>query len=262
MSSSTRPLHVTGSTSARRMLAERGGLAVAAGFYLIVVSAVSALWRAAAAANGGHVAGYGAAALTWYLATSEAAIVALNVRLIEEIGDDIASGAIAVELLRPASVLAVRVAAEVGRSLPRLAVCVGAGSLLAWLLVGPPPDGTALLLAGPALVLAIVCNLLAQHAFAAAAFWIRDARSTWFLYQKLVFMLGGMLLPLEVLPGRLHTVAAALPFSAMAYAPARLASGHVEPALLVEQAAWLVVLAGAAVAAFNAGEKRLQVLGG
>src|SRR5207253_927139 len=69
MNTSTRPLLVTGSTAARRMLAERGGLVVAAGFYIIVVSAVSALWRAAAEANGGQVAGYTAAALTWYLAT-------------------------------------------------------------------------------------------------------------------------------------------------------------------------------------------------
>jgi ABC-2 type transport system permease protein len=257
-----RPLQVTGATSARRVLAERGGIGVTIGFYVIVVSAITALWRAAAQANGGQVAGYTAAALTWYLVTSEAATVSLDIRLIEQIGEDIAEGAIAVELLRPASVLAVRVAIEVGRALPRLAACVAAGVVLSLLLVGGPPDGAALVLAVPSLLLAIVCNLLAQHAFAAAAFWIRDARSTWFLYQKLVFVVGGMLLPLEVLPGWLHSIATALPFSAMAYAPARLASGHFQPALLVMQAGWVCVLTALAVAAFAAGEKRLQVLGG
>jgi hypothetical protein len=48
----------------------------------------------------------------------------------------------------------------------------------------------------------------------------------------------------------------------MAYVPARLASGHVEPWLLLEQLAWLAVLAAAAVAMFDAGERRLQVVGG
>jgi ABC-2 type transport system permease protein len=169
---------------------------------------------------------------------------------------------VATELLRPASVLVVRLASTIGNALPRLAVCIAAGAGLSLVTVGAPPSGAALVLALPALVLGVTCNLAAQHAFAAAAFWIRDARSTWFLYQKFVFILGGMLLPLEVLPDWLHRVAAALPFAAMSYAPARLASGHVEPGLLLVQLAWLAVLSLAAGAAFAAGERRLQVVGG
>jgi ABC-2 type transport system permease protein len=101
-----------------------------------------------------------------------------------------------------------------------------------------------------------------QHAFAAAAFWIDDAKSTWFLYQKLVFVLGGMLLPLEVLPGPMEAVARWSPLASMAYAPARLASGHLEPHLLLVQLAWLGAAAWTAHAAFAAGERRLQVVGG
>ncbi len=72
------------------------------------------------------------------------------------------------------------------------------------------------------------------------AFWLRDAGSAWFLYQKLLFIMGGMLIPLEALPDWLHRVALVLPFRAMSYAPARLASGHFEPVLIVEQLGWLV----------------------
>jgi ABC-2 type transport system permease protein len=208
------------------------------------------------------VAGYSAVALTWYIATSEAATVSLNIQLIYDIGSEIASGAVAVEMLRPAPVLAVRVAAQVGRALPRLVACVAAGVVVAAVTAGAPPRPATLALAAPSLVLAVTCNLVAQHAFAAAAFWLRDAGSAWFLYQKLVFVVGGMLIPLEVLPGWLSTAASALPFRAMAYAPARLASGHVEPVLLLEQVGWLAVLAVLAAAAFGAGERRLQVVGG
>lgn len=249
-------------SAARRTVRDPGPVVVALGFYAIVMSVLATLWRAAAHSHGGAVAGYDARALTWYIATSEAATVALNIRLIELIGDDIASGAVAVELLRPPAPLGVRVMTELGRCLPRLAGCAGVGAVLAAVAVGAPPRPTAVALAAPALVLAVTCNLLAQHAFAAAAFWLRDARSTWFLYQKLVFVLGGMLLPIQVLPGPLHDLAAVLPFMAMAYVPARLASGHVEPWLLVVQLAWGGALGALAHAAFAAGERRLQVVGG
>ncbi len=253
---------VATSSAARRSIRDPAALLVALGFYALVATVLATLWRTAAHANGGAVAGYDARQLTWYIITSEAATVALNVRLIEFIGDDIASGAVAVELLRPPSVLGVRIATEVGRCLPRLAVCAALGVVLATVMAGGPPRPATLLLAAPSLALAVTCNLVAQHAFAGAAFWVRDARSTWFLYQKLVFVLGGMLLPLQVLPGWLHTIASWLPFMAMAYAPARLASGHAEPYLLVLQIVWLAALAWLARAVFDAGERRLQVVGG
>lgn len=253
---------VAARTAARRVLAEPGGLAVAIGFYVIVVAVLAGLWRVAAGANGGAVAGYSAVALTWYIATSEAATVSLDIRMIDTIGRDIGSGAVAAELLRPAPVLGVRVASEVGRAMPRLAACAVAGGAVATVTAGGPPRPAALLLAAPSLVLAVTCNIVAQHAFAAASFWLRDAGSAWFLYQKLVFILGGMLIPLEALPSWLADVAAVLPFAAMSYAPARLASGHVEPELLLQQVGWLGVLLVAAAAAFAAGERRLQVVGG
>lgn len=136
------------------------------------------------------------------------------------------------------------------------------GAVVATATAGGPPRPVALALAVPSVVLAIACNIVAQHAFAAAAFWLRDAGSAWFLYQKLVFVLGGMLIPLEALPGWLERTAAVLPFQAMSYTPARLASGHLEPALVLQQIGWLVVLAAGATALFRAGERRLQVVGG
>lgn len=249
-------------TAALRVLAERGGLAVTIVFYVLVTVVLASLWRAAAGANGGSVAGYSVVAITWYVAMTEATTVSMRQRLISDVGRDIGSGAIAVELLRPAPVLGVRLAGELGHVLPRLAACVVTGGVLSTIAAGPPPEAAALALAVPSLVLAVACNLAAQFAFAGAAFWLRDAGSAWFLYQKLVFILGGMLIPLEALPDWLHRVASVLPFRAMSYTPARLASGHFEPVLLVEQLGWLVVLLAGAAAIFRAGERRLQVVGG
>lgn len=257
-----RALGVAFWTASQRAVAERGGIAVSVLFYAIVVSVLSGVWRVAAAANDGAIVGYSAVALTWYIATSEATTLALNARLIDEVGTDIASGAIAVELLRPASVLWLRVAAELGRALPRLVVIAPVGAGLVTLTAGRPPHLGALALAGPSIALALAANVVAQHAFAASAFWVRNAGSAWFLYQKLVFVLGGMLIPLEVFPGWLETTARFLPFRAMAYAPARLASGHLEPILLLEQVGWLAVVALLSSAVFRRGESHLQVVGG
>jgi len=249
-------------SASRRAARDPIAVAVAVGFYAIVATVISTLWRTAATAHGGQVAGYTGVQLTWYLYFAEAAVTALQQRQIEMTGDDIVSGAIAVEMLRPVSVVGLRLATEFGRCLPRLAACTAIGLTLAWITSGPPVEVAALLLALPSLLLAVACNLAAQHAFAGAAFWVRDARSAWFLYQKLVFLLGAMLIPAEALPGWLHSAALALPFLAMAYVPARLAAGHLEPQLLLLQMGWLVVLGAAAVAVFAAGERRLQVVGG
>lgn len=253
---------VSAETAGRRVVTNRGGFLVSMGFYLAVTGVLSSVWRIAAAANGGAVVGYSAVALTWYIATSEAVTISLNTRMIEETGEAIASGAVAVELLRPVSSLVVRVAMELGASLPRLGGIIVVGAVYASLFGGAMPSVGGALLALPAMVLAITCNLVAQHAFAAASFWIRESRSAWFLYQKLVFVLGGMLMPLEVLPHGLETAARYLPFMAMAYAPARLASGHVEPTLLLVQLAWLAVISTATVVVFTRGEERLRVVGG
>lgn len=244
-------------TSAESVVAAPASLIVTGAFYLMVTSILAGLWSAAAAAAGGEVVGYSALALVWYIATSEASVIAIPVRLIEEAGDDVGSGRVEVELLRPVSLLWIRVAREAGAIAPRIAVCAVLGVAFATVVAGPAPSGRALALAAPALALAASVNLVAQLAFAGASFWIRDAKGAWFLYQKLVFVLGGMLLPLEVLPSWLETAAKLLPFMAMAYAPARLASGHVEPDLIVIQIVWLLVISLGATWVFAAGERRL-----
>jgi len=248
--------------SAHRSLNDGGGLVVAIAFYVVIVGTLSGLWRVAVHANGGELAGYSAVALTWYIVTSEAAIVAVNARHIEDIGADIAQGTVAVELLRPASVLGVRMATEVGRGLPKVAALWGAGAVVATVVAGGPPRPATLFLAGPSLVLAIVANLFAQHAVASIAFWVRAAGSVWFLYLKAVFITGGMIIPLELLPDGVQHAAMLMPFRAMAYVPARFAAGYWEPALFLEQVFWIGVLGVVAVAAFGAGERRLQVVGG
>ena len=246
----------------RRSVGAPGELAVRVCFYLVILVVFTSLWRAAVAASGGAVAGYGYVELMWYVAAAEGAVVATKPRMIEEIGTSIGSGLIAVEMLRPISVVGFRLAAELGEALVRLLCALVVGALFLLAFVGGPPDPAALVPFAPAAVLGIAINLSAQHAFASLAFWLEDAKASWFLYQKLIFLLGGMLLPLEMLPDAMGDAARLLPFWTMSYVPARFASGHPDPWLFVAQLAWLGVAVAAAMATFRVGERRLQVAGG
>lgn len=246
-----------GAAEAARVWADRGGLMVSGAFVVVVVAMLSALWRAAAQANGGEVAGYSAAALVWYVTVSEIATISQRMQFIDELGDDIGTGRVDSALLRPVPMFYIVWAAQIGGMLPRLAVCTAAAVPLSLVVVGKPPSLSGAALAAPALLMALVVNITAQHVFAAVAFWLRNSRATWFVYQKFVFVVGGMLLPLEVLPDWLESIARWLPFMAMAYVPGRLASGSFEPELLLVQAGWFCAAFAGAVLVFEAGERRL-----
>jgi ABC-2 type transport system permease protein len=245
-----------------RTIRSPGDLSVRVGFFAIILLVMSALWSAAVASNGGSIEGYTRAALLWYVFAAQVAVLGVRPRSVEEIGDEIGSGAVAVQMLRPVSVVGMRMSLELGEACARLIVAFAAGALLTWLFAGPPPSLPALALAVPAVLLGCAANIASQHAFGGVAFWLIDAKSSWFFYQKLVFLPGGMLIPLDLLPRGLELISLALPFATMAYVPGRIASGHPDPLLLLWQVAWLAVLTAMAAAVFAAGERRLQVTGG
>ncbi|MEM7340465.1 MAG: ABC-2 family transporter protein [Actinomycetota bacterium] len=247
----------TAMAGTRRAARQPGALVAVAGFYLVVTLALSAMWRAVTESRGGEIAGYDATSITWYIIVSELAFSVVPQRLIEYTGDDVVNRRIVPELIRPARPVVIRLAHEVGMVLPRLAACAVVGVVFGFAVVGPPPSWSGLTLAIPALLLGAAGSIAAQHAFAAASFWFHETRSAWFLYQKLVFILGGLLIPIDVLPGPLRSVAAALPFAAFAYAPSRLAAGRIDPGWFVVQLGWLVALTIAAVVAFDRGTARL-----
>ncbi len=246
----------------RRAIAQPGDLAVRVGFFGVILVVMSALWRAATASRGGSIHGYDLHALLWYVFAAQTAVLGVRPRTVEEVGDEIGSGAIAVAMLRPVSVVLMRLSIELGEATARLLGAFAFGAVITTLFTGGPTSMPALLLAAPAVLLACACNIASQHAFGGIAFWLRDAKSTWFVYQKLVFLPGGMLIPLELLPHALATACRYLPFAAMAYVPGRIAAGHADPALIAGQVAWLIGLVGTAVLVFDAGQRRLELVGG
>jgi ABC-2 type transport system permease protein len=98
-----------------------------------------------------------------------------------------------------------------------------------------------------------------------AAFVAEEVTPFEWIYQKLIFILGGMLIPLDFYPQWLQSIAKALPFAYMMYGPARL---FVTPdlgrfaSLLAGQLAWLVAFGGLLSLAYAHGARRLAINGG
>src|SRR5690606_25009617 len=108
--------------------------------------------------------------------------------------------------------------------------------------------------AGAGLLLAV------QIAVGVSTAWLGTARPLFFIVQKLMFVLGGLVLPLEAYPRALAAVAWLTPFPAMLYAPASATldvTGAVTIRLLALQGAWLVLAWIGVLALGRALERRL-----
>lgn len=66
-------------------------------------------------------------------------------------------------------------------------------------------------------------NFFIYITLALTSFWIEDNTAFFWIYSKLVFTLGGMLMPIELFPKWLQKISHYLPFSYVTYVPARLA---------------------------------------
>lgn len=194
--------------------------------------------------QGGTGAGFQAYQLTWYMALTE--ILALGVfRLGLEIEREIRSGGFMLRLLRPlgpSRAYFLKGAVASSKTLWKLILtgCVAATALTGkfpfsvWGLVG-----WALLLAG-----ALLLALLFQITIGFSGVWISSVRPFYYVWQKLLFVFGGLLVPLAMYPALMHDLAWWTPFSAMLYLPAAVALG-IGPGFwqaLAMQWAWIAVI--------------------
>lgn len=203
-------------------------------------------------------------AVVWYLALTE--IVAFSIgHAYRQVEDDIKDGSAAAYLVRPVGYVALTGAQELGRMTARMAGLAAPAAALALALTGRLPFGLAAVLPLAASLVAGAAVLLGvQIVIGLSTAWLGTARPVFFIVQKLIFVLGGLILPLDAYPELLRRIAALTPFPAMLYAPASLAldsgAGHVLRVLAL-QAAWLAA-AAVALAAVGAAFERRVVRGG
>jgi ABC-2 type transport system permease protein len=223
------------------------------------------LWRVTYSAAGtATIGGLTLHDTLWYLMLAES-IELSRPRLSRTIADAVKDGSIAYLLNKPYNFLLYHLSTSLGESISRWLLNVIFGGAIVWILVGPPPDPRGWPLVLIAILGAWLLNFCTSAMIGLAAFVAEEVTPFEWIYQKLIFILGGMLIPLDFYPQWLQSIAKALPFAYMMYGPARL---FVTPdlgrfaSLLAGQLAWLVAFGGLLSLAYAHGARRLAINGG
>jgi len=240
------------------------------------------LWQATYRSVGQEsIAGLTLRDTLWYLMLAET-IVLSKPRLAASIAEAVRDGSVAYLLNKPYNFLLYQLSVGLGDSLLRMAFNALAGGAIVWLTVGPPPDPRGLgvsprpeaWLEGsverwPLVLAAMSAAWLLDFCFNAMiglmAFVTEDVAAFEWIYSKILFLLGGLLIPLDFFPDWLRAITQALPFAYIVYGPARL---FVEPSLerfvtlLLTQLVWLLILGSLLAVLYRKGVAWLSINGG
>jgi ABC-2 type transport system permease protein len=182
-----------------------------------------------------------------------------------QIEEDIHRGDVAYQITRPASWLGARLAHGFGALAVRAPLLLVVAFAAAWSVAGSPTRPAGL---GVAVAIGLVASMvvtLFHVGIGVAAFWLGDVAPAYWIWQKLLFVFGGLLLPLQFYPALFVRVARLTPFPALLAGPASLVT-H-EPlmpvgVLVAALAFWALVGWVVASAAFSRAVQRLHVNGG
>ncbi len=212
------------------------------------------------------IEGFTLGMMVWYLVLTEAITFSPG-RITEEIGNEIQSGNIAQSLNKPYNYLLFRFASNIGRTILRFTLTFGISAIIAVLCIGVPSwiKVSTLPFIAVSVFLALVLNFCIMAAVGITAFWLEDSRSLNYMYSKFVFVLGGMLVPLEIFPSWLETISRNLPFSYVAYYPAKLwvkFSWSDILSVYAMQLLWIAVFIIFAAVLYNVCIKKISINGG
>lgn len=221
----------------------------------------NALYRA-----GGDVPGYSVPQMIWYLALAEVIVWACGLEWVEKIGEDVRTGGLANSLLRPMDYLASQlVRYAVGFSVT-FVLMAAVTSVVAYVLVGPVTVSPLGALASLALILGgALLNFVVMASLGMLSLTLEDSSAFKWMYQKMIFILGGMLVPLDIYPAALRNTISYLPFSLVAYHPARMLihfSARDFVIALMAQLAWIMVIGTCLLLIYRAGMRRVVIHGG
>lgn len=242
----------------------RGNVVSGLLFYTLFIFVFFSLWRAIY--QEGAVSGYTHTQVVWYLIVTELVVFGCRIPIVGQINEDVKTGAMAYLMNRPVHYIAYQAAAALGAVVVNLLFFGILAVALGLLFVGPIPgfhwDGIpCMLLSG---LMGVSLQFFSLVAIGLTAFRLEDNSAVYLIFHKLVFMLG-MFLPVEFLPAWLQGIAKALPFSYVAWAPAKLFVDFSWPLFFQVapmQLIWIAVAVGLSVLMYRGGTRNLQANGG
>jgi ABC-2 type transport system permease protein len=171
------------------------------------------LWQIAAAKAG--VTYFRPEQLLWYIAFNEWVLISIP-SIQEDMEQDLHSGRLAYLLPRPISYLGSTFSEAAGNFSANLLVLGGGTFIFTWLQSGELPfHFTGLTVA---IILGFIAGLIAilfQMMIGLSAFWLQEVTPFFWIWEKLLFMLGGLILPLAAYPQWMQKLASFTPFPAI-----------------------------------------------
>lgn len=255
-----------GYISARANLAYFGEVATRVIFLGVILFIFLRLWTVTYSETGNAIlGGFTLAQMLWYLAMTEAITLSAP-RVSEAVDEDVRTGAIAIQLLRPLYYPAYRLWTTMGERLVRFLLNAAVGIGIALIFVGPipfTPQGLAMF--AISLPLAFLLDFLGYFLVGIAAFWMEDTSGLKLIYSRFIMITGGMLIPLELFPEAAQPFLRALPFASILYTPARLFVSP-DPAYFVQavtlQVMWVIIFSVAVIALYRVAVKKINGNGG
>lgn len=264
MTSSSKILAIA-AIAARSHLAYFSEVASRTIFLGVILFIFLQLWKVTYAQTGAtRLGGLTLNEMLWYLVVTESILISAP-KLARQVDEDVRGGGLSVKLIRPIAYPVYMLAANFGERIISFALTVTVGAMLATMLVGPPTSVVGLLFLFMALPLAFLIDASGHLLIGLAAFWMEDTSGLMLIYSRLTLLLGGTLLPVELLPDWLQPVVQFLPFSAIVYGPAHL---FVKPGaselfwLLAKQAIALSVFALIIHCVYKKGLDQISANGG
>ncbi len=153
--------------------------------------------------------------LLWYLAFNQWLLISIP-EVEMEVEEDLRSGRFAYLLTRPVSYLGMKFAEGLGTLSIQLLVLGAVGFCFTWYWTGGTPCCTPLFfLALPIGFLAGILGVALQILIGLAAFWFHEVGPIQLVVQKLLFVFGGLFIPLAAYPDWLQNIALFTPFPAL-----------------------------------------------
>ncbi|MDF1516080.1 MAG: ABC-2 family transporter protein, partial [Anaerolineae bacterium] len=180
--------------------------------------------------------------------------------------DSVKAGNLAYTMIRPISYPLNQVAQSLGNSAPRFLINLVTASVVIGLGAGQISGSwsgfAAFLLMA---FLALILDALIAVLIGLTAFWLEEVMPVFLIYQKLLFTIGGLFLPLEMFPPWLRRLAEWLPFRFITNVPARL---FVHFSLsefitsLTGQIVYIAVIGALLMGVWQSAQRRMVVHGG
>lgn len=194
-------------------------------FFIFIMFIYLMLWRAIYEQKGAAlIGGLSLNAMIWYLIFTE--LVTLSrTDLYLQVNDDVKNGNIAYLLTKPVNYVFYCFSYFLGEIGIKLLTNALIGIAIGLIYAGVLKNFSLINLPFIILSLLVGCtiNFFVYLSLALTSFWLEDNTAFFWIYSKLIFTLGGMLVPVDLFPKWLQSLSRCLPFVYVTYIPAKLA---------------------------------------